>query len=159
MVSSGQVPELMIFGLYEIGFYNETIFWCKKIIENMRFCDKEKRSKAFHMITVSFCHLEDYENVLEYGKKYLENNLQLDTPVDISKKKDVIVVMKYASSELNMKQDAMKYAKELLKIQVALYNAKEIEKYELLLGYYDLIDLQIQLGHSKVSFFGQCSDQ
>ena len=149
MVSSGQVPELMIFGLYEIGFYNETIFWCKKIIENMRFCDKEKRSKAFHMITVSFCHLEDYENVLEYGKKYLENNLQLDTPVDISKKKDVIVVMKYASSELNVKQDAMKYAKELLKIQVALYNAKEIEKYELLLGYYDLIDLQIQLGHSK----------
>ena len=149
MLSSGQVPELMIFGLYEIGFYNETIFWCKKIVENMRFCDKEKRSKAFHMITVSFCHLEDYENVLEYGKKYLENNLQLDTPVDISKKKDVIVVMKYASSELNMKQDAMKFAKELLKIQVALYNAKEIEKYELLLGYYDLIDLQIQLGHSK----------
>ena len=26
MLSSGQVPELMIFGLYEIGFYNETIF-------------------------------------------------------------------------------------------------------------------------------------
>ena len=63
ILSSGQVPELMISGLYEIGFYNETIFWCKKIIENMRFCDKEKRSKAFHMITVSFCHLEDYENV------------------------------------------------------------------------------------------------
>ena len=150
ILSSGQVPELMISGLYEIGFYNETIFWCKKIIENMRFCDKEKRSKAFHMITVSFCHLEDYENVLEYGKKYLENNLELDTPLkNWSRKKDVIVVMKYAASELNMKQDAMKYAKELLKIQVALYNAKEIEKYELLLGYYDLIDLQIQLGHSK----------
>ena len=76
ILSSGQVPELMISGLYEIGFYNETIFWCKKIIENMRFCDKEKRSKAYHMITVSFCHLEDYENVLEYGKKYLQLNIK-----------------------------------------------------------------------------------
>ena len=43
----------------------------------------------------------------------------------------------------------MKYARELLKVNVALYNANKVEKFDLLLSYYELIDLQVQLGDSK----------
>ena len=143
------VPELMI-GLHNNDFCNESVFWAKKILENIRVCDKEERAVAFHCMITSLYRLEDFENVLDNGKKFLENDkLLLYTPIKIKRKKGVLALMKVASCELNMKQEAMKYTKELLKILVGQYNAKEIEKYELLLAYHDLIDLQIQLGDSK----------
>ena len=149
------VPELMI-GLHNNDFCNESVFWGKKIIENIRVCDKEERAVAFHCMVTSLYRLEDLESVLDNGKKFLDNDkLLLYTPDSIAnkkqigRKKSVIALMKIASCELNMKQEAMKYTKELLKILVAQYNAKEIEKYQLLLVYHDLIDLQIQLGDSK----------
>ena len=149
------VPELMI-GLHNNDFCNESVFWGKKIIENIRVCDKEERAVAFHCMITSLFRLEDFESVLDNGKKFLDNDkLLLYTPDSIAnkkqirRKKGVIALMKIASCKLNMKQEAMKYTKELLKILVGQYNANEIEKYELLLPYHDLIDLQIQLGDSK----------
>jgi len=149
------VPELMI-GLHNNDFCNESVFWGKKIIENIRVCDKEERAVAFHCMVTSLYRLEDLESVLDNGKKFLDNDkLLLYTPDSIANKKQirrkkaVIALMKIASCELNMKQEAMKYTKELLKILVGQYNASEIEKHELLLAYHELIDLQIQLGDSK----------
>ena len=143
------VPELMT-GLNKANFCNESVFWGKKILENIRVCDKEDRASLLKCMIAYFYRLEDFENVLDHGKYFLENDkLLLYTPMQIERKQFVLTFMKFASDKLNMKQEAMKYTKELLKILVAQYNAKEIEKYQLLLVYHDLIDLQIQLGDSK----------
>ena len=50
----------------------------------------------------------------------------------------------------------MKYVRELLKVSVELYNASEViekdfEKRMLLVSYLYLIDLQVQLGESKLA--------
>ena len=143
------VPELMT-GLNKANFCNESVFWGKKILENIRVCDKEDRASLLKCMIAYFYRLEDFQNVLDHGKYFLENDkLLLYTPMQIERKQYVLTFMKFASDKLNMKQEAMKYTKELLKILVAQYNAKEIEKYQLLLVYHDLIDLQIQLGDSK----------
>ena len=144
------VPELMT-GLNKTNFCNESVFWGKKILETIRVCDKEDRASLLKCMITYFYRLEDFENVLDHGKSFLENDklLLYTTPMQIERKQIVLTLMKFASDKLHMKQEAMKYTKELLKILVAQYNAKEIEKYQLLLVYHDLIDLQIQLGDSK----------
>ena len=143
------VPELMI-GLNNNNFCNESVFWAKKIIENTRVCDKENRASLHKCMVTYFYRLKDFENVLDHGKKFLEyDKLLLYTPSQLERKKIVLILMRFASDKLNMKQKAMKYTKEYLKILVAQYNANEIEKHELLIIYYDLIDFQIQLGDSK----------
>ena len=139
--------QTLIKGLEKIRFFNETVFWCQKIIKDSRFCDQQIRLVAFQSMTESFTYLEKYENVIEYGKKYLDCDSK-DTP-DLMRKVLVLHYMKIASVKLNMKQESMKYAREILKVNVALYNANNIEKFELLLSYYELIDFQIQLGDSK----------
>ena len=61
-------------GLNKIRFSNETIFWCQKILEDIRFCDKQFRLFALESMTESFYYLEKYEDVIEYGKKCLEHD-------------------------------------------------------------------------------------
>ena len=146
------VYDLML-GLKEIRFFNESIFWCQKILEDIRFCEKQFRCFAFISMTESFYCLGEYEKVIEYGKKCLEHDfLELVVPLDstaMERKGYVLSCMKLASVKLNMKQEAMKYAREILKVSVALYNANNSEKFQLLDSYCELIDLQIQLGDSK----------
>ena len=140
------VQTLMI-GLKKIRFSNETVFWCQKIIEDSRFCDEQIRLLAFQSMTESFYYLEKYEKVVEYGKKCLDHHSTEN--LALLHKLLLLHQMKFASVKLNMTQEAMKYAREVLKVNVALYNANNVEKFDLLLSYYDLIDLQIQLGDSK----------
>ena len=137
----------LVEGLIEISFYNESVFWCQKILEDIRFCDKQFRLCAFQSMTESFYHLEKYEDVVEYGKKCLEHD-STGNP-DLMRKLIVLYLMKVALVKLDMKQEAVKYARELLKVTVALYNANERGKPDLLSSYCDLVDLQIQLGDSK----------
>ena len=139
--------------LKEIEFFNESIFWCQKLLEKTRFCDKNIRLSAFQLMTGSFFCLEEYEKVVEYGKKFLD--LELVEPRDSTQipwdkaKRSMLNQMKLASVKLNKTKEAMKYARESLKVSVLLYNANRIEKCDLLSSYYALIDLQIQLGDSK----------
>ena len=102
---------------------------------------------AFQSMTRSFYYLEEYENVIEYGKKCLEHD-STENP-DLMRKLLVLHQMKVALVKLDMKKEAVKYAREKLKVNVALYNANNVEKFDLLKSYYDLIDLQIQIGDSK----------
>ena len=139
--------HVLVEGLIKISFFQESVFWCQKILEDIRFCDKQFRLFAFQSMTESFYNLEKYEDVIEYGKKCLEHD-SIENP-DLLRKLLVLYYMKFASVLLNMKQEAMKYARELLKVNVALYNADNIEKFDLLSSYHDLVDLQIQLGDSK----------
>ena len=49
-----------------------------------------------------------------------------------------------ASFALNKNEDAEKYSRELLKLQVGLYNLDQIDKNSLLASYLSLIDAQIK---------------
>ena len=129
----------LVLGLKKIRFSNETIFWCQKILEDIRFCDKKFRLYAFQSLTESFYHLEKYENVIEYGKKCLENDSTEN--LDLLRKLLVLHQIKVALFKLDMKQEAMKYSRELLKVNVALYNANKVEKFDLLLSYHNLIEV------------------
>ena len=139
---------VLVEGLIEISFYNESVFWCQKMLEDIRFCDKEFRLIAFQSMTESFYHLEKYEDVVEYGKKCLEHD-STENPDLIKRKLLVLYLMKVALVKLDMKQEAVKYAREHLKVNVTLYNANKRGKLNLVTSYYDLVDLQIQLGDSK----------
>ena len=142
--------------LKEIKFFNESIFWCQKLVEKTRICDKHIRLSAFQLMTESFYCLEEYEKVVEYGKKFLDHDfLELVEPRDSTRipwdkgKRSMLNQMKLASVMLNKTKEAMKYARESLKISVELYNAKRIEKHDILSSYCALIDFQIQLGDSQ----------
>ena len=134
----------LVEGLIKISFFNESVFWCEKILEDIRFCDKQFRLFAFQSMTESFFYLEKYEDVIEYGKKCLEYD-STENPCKLL----VLYQMKVALVKLNMKQEAMKYLRELLKVNVALCNANKREKFDLLINYHDLIEIQIELGDSN----------
>merc|ERR1712008_583031 len=62
----------------------------------------------------------NYEKTLEYGQKTLDSCLQLEK--SFGPKVDVLDVMCESSSKLGRYQEASKYAKEILKIQIVRYN-------------------------------------
>ena len=59
-------------GLRALNFHIESIYWCSKILDDVRLCDSSLRSLAMSFIATSSYDLGDYENVLKYGAKYLE---------------------------------------------------------------------------------------
>ena len=154
------VNEIVIFlssfvgDLYGCKFYKESIYWCKRVIQDFRICDKGIRLNALVVIVRSFYCLKELENALEYGKKYLEVELSTLHPDSHTgmvrcEKKDVLKTMCSVSLQLLKNQDAVKYAKETLKLDVVQYNGNEIEKLELLKSYFYLIFLQIEIGDFK----------
>ena len=58
--------------------------------------------------------------------------------------------MQEASRKLN-RIDEFQYPREILKLSVSMYNAKEIDKNELLKGYLNLIDMQTEIGNFKAA--------
>ena len=56
--------------------------------------------------------------------------------------------MQDASRKLN-RIDEFQFPREILKLSVSMYNAKEIDKSELLRGYLNLIDMQTEIGNFK----------
>jgi uncharacterized protein (DUF2235 family) len=61
----------------------------------------------------------------------------------------VLEIMRDSSSLLQKKQDAVEYAKEIVKIDVIRCNKKEIEKFFILQSYQNLKELQIANGDFK----------
>ena len=87
--------------LAELKFYKECIYWCNKILEDVRLCDSRERSVAICLIVTSFNGLNDYENAFKYGGKYLEISLQAMTPMDRSSRNYLLSIMQTASMKLN----------------------------------------------------------
>ena len=148
----------LMMGLKEIKFFNESVFWCQKILENSRVGDKDFKLLALSIITESFYCLEKYEKSIEYGKKAIEYQKGL-LEHDLIRNNSLTTIldrMIWALKKLDKKEEAMKYVRELLKVSVELYNASEVfekdfEKRMLLVSYLCLIDLQVQLGESKLA--------
>ena len=95
----------LVEGLIKISFFNESVFWCQKILEDIRFCDKQFRLFAFQSLTESFYNLEKYEDAIEYGKKCLEHDSTEN--LDLLRKLLVLYQMKVALVKLDMKQEAV----------------------------------------------------
>jgi len=131
--------------LNELEFYKECIYWCNKILEDVRLCDSRERSVAICLIVTSFNGLNDYENAFKYGGKYLEITLQAMTREDRSSRNYLLSMMQKASMKLN-RIDEFRYPKEILKLNVERYNAKEIDKLELLESYDKCIKMQTKIG-------------
>ena len=128
-----------------LKFYKECIYWCNKILEDVRLCDSHERSAAICLIVTSFNGLNDYENAFKYGEKYLEISLQAMTPEDRCSRNYLLSLMQKASMKLN-RIDEFRYPKEILKLNVERYNAKEIDKLELLESYDKCIEMQTKIG-------------
>jgi len=131
--------------LNELKFHKECIYWCNKILEDVRLCDSRERSVAICLIATSFGGLKDYENVLKYGGKYLEISPQAMTHEDRSSREYLLYMMQQASKKLNRIHE-FKYPKEILKLNVERYNAKEIDNLQLLKTYDNCIKMQTKIG-------------
>ena len=99
-------------------FYNEHVFWGKKILDNYRVGDKGNRAHVLYLIVISFDSLNDNENALEYGKKSLEQDLQPKDYLLTQGKRTVLQIMQEGSLIFQKKQDAVEYAKKILKLDV-----------------------------------------
>ena len=150
----------MIQGLEEIKFFNECVIWCQKVLENSRVGEKNFKWVALSMITQSFYHLEKYEKVIEYGKKTIEHlTKSLEPGGQFDRKNCLLVILNHmilAFKKLDKKKEAMKYAREFLKVSVELHNIVEdiekgFQKVVVLNSYICLVDLQTQLGESKLA--------
>ena len=127
-------------GLMDLKFHEECIYWSHKIFEDLRISDKEDRHTVLNTLIFSYYNLNNYEKTLEYGQKSLD--LQLKQPS--SQTIDTLVAMRVSASKLKRYQDASKYAKEILKINIVRCNEKEIPKHGILFSYSNLIDLQLK---------------
>ena len=155
-----EICVYMIQGLKEIKFFNESVFWCQKVLENSRVSEKDFKWIALSTITDSVYCLEKYEKVIEYGKKTIEHlTKSLEPGGQFARKNCLLTILDHmilAFKKLDKKKEAMKYARELLKVSVELHNSSEdiekgFQKVVLLKSYHCLIDLQIQLGESKLA--------
>ena len=138
---------ILMIELWGLGFFKECIWWSKRILEDNRLCEKFARLRAFYVLLISYNDLHDYENALDSGKKCLEFCSVLgddDRARQITKV--AFEVMRNASLQLKRNEDAFKYAKEILKIDVMRFNKKEIEKYEILKSYHKVIEMLMTNG-------------
>ena len=151
-IQSHEIKSIIVLfggGLLELEYYKECIYWCKQVIHDVRLCDSPERSVALFCIVRAFCGLDDFENVFEYGEKYLEISRQPISPKERYMRKILFSMMKDASMKLNKLLDDFKYAKEILKLNVVRYNAHEIEKGELLYSYWLYIKVQMEIDDFK----------
>ena len=132
--------------LNELKLHKECIYWCTKMLQDVRLCDSPERLVATYEIVKSFYYCDDFENVFKYGEKYLAISMQTMTPVERSMRSSLLFVMQDASRKLN-RIDEFQYPKEILKLNVVRYNAKEIDKLELLISYLNCIKMQIEIGN------------
>ena len=128
--------------LFAAKFHEECIYWSNILFQDLKVSDKEDRFTVFCMINFSYFNLNNYEKTLEYAQKCLD--LGLKKP--FSQIVDLYDVMRVSASRLERFSEASKYAKEMLKIHVTKYNEKQITKHELLITYFNRIDLQIREG-------------
>ena len=134
--------KYLVNGLFRLVYHEECIYWSHKYLEILRISDKEERYTVFAMLHCQYYCAKNHEKTIEYGQKTLDSGLQLKK--SFGPKVDILDVMCESSNILGRYQDASKYAKELLKIQIVRYNRKEIATHDLLISYSNLLDHQIK---------------
>ena len=132
--------KLLANELFSLNFHEECIYWSHKVFEELRISDKEERHSVLTTLSFSYHNLKNYEKTLEYGQKSLD--LELKKP--LAQTIDTLDAMRVSASKIKRYQDASKYAKEVLKINIVRYNEKEITKPGLLFSYSNLIDVQVK---------------
>ena len=133
--------------LFCLKFWEEVIYWSHKLFEDLRIADKEDRYTVFTMLNFSYYNSKNYEKTLEYSQKALDLNLKKPIAQTI----DILEAMRVSSSKLEWYLDASGYAKEILKINIGRYNAKEIATHDILISYSNLTELQIRAGNIKAA--------
>ena len=131
--------------LFSLNFHEECIYWCHKVFEELRISDKKERHSVLTTISLSYYNLKNYEKTLEYGQKSLD--LELKKP--LTQTMNTLVAMEVSASKIKRYQDASKYAKETLKMNILRCNEKKTPRTSLLISYSNLIDLQIKDGNIK----------
>ena len=112
-------------GLMELRFHEECIYWSHKLFEELRISDKKERSTIISILIGSYYNSKNYEKTLEYRQKSLDLQLNVSSF-------DLLDLMRDSASNIKRYQDASKFAKEILKINIVKYNKKEIATYALL---------------------------
>lgn len=120
-------------------FYNESIFWCEKFLQN-RICDKNEKFAMQMYLVSSYLETKRYEKALEFGKKAFEIQTE-KTLEEISILLDVILT---SMTCLKRPEDTKIYWKEKLKVEIQLYNRGTSEMITLMDTYIGLIEQQIR---------------
>ena len=61
--------QFFINELFKLNFFEECVFWCNKLFEDLRICDKYERYQVFNILMMANYSLKNYEKALENGKK------------------------------------------------------------------------------------------
>ena len=93
----GPIWGIFFKGLDNLKFHKESIYWCSKILEDVRLCESPERSVAIFYIAKSFYALDDFEKVLKYGTKYFEISLQTTRSEDRLRRRCLLLLMQDAA--------------------------------------------------------------
>jgi hypothetical protein len=134
--------KLLIVGMAERKFSNECIFWAQRFFKE-RVCNKEERIRIFFTLSCMYYKMEHYEKAIEFGQKYLE--IKSEKPLD--RVSAILELMVDSCNILEEKEERIKYRKENLKIKILRCNNGEIDQFQVLQAYYDLIASQFKNNH------------
>ena len=129
---------------YDLEFRHECIFWCHKFFEE-RVCDKDEKCRILYALSSSYYRIENYEKTIEFGQKFLDIQGHLEKPCfDVASVCGLVHGMIESSRKLERDEDAMKYMKEKLKLDVLRFNDGKITTLNLLAMYYELVYVQVK---------------
>lgn len=125
--------QRFIDGLEILNFHEENVFWLKRALAFFSRDDLQGRYAIFMGLTRCYSCLQDYEMVLDSGKKALETQDQIlqDTRLlqdngltrkDFAKMEEKILKSMMASSDiLKRPQETMMYSKKILKLYIMVF--------------------------------------
>ena len=129
---------------HDLEFRHECIFWCHKLFEE-RVCDKDEKCRILYALSSSYYRIENYEKTIEFGQKFLDIQGHLEKPCfDVGSVCGLVHGMIESSRKLERDEDAMKYLKEKLKLDVLRFNDGKITTLNLLAMYYELVYVQVK---------------
>ena len=128
----------------EFEFDNEVIFWSHKFFQE-RICDKDEKYRTLYALSTSYYRIKNYEKAIEFGQKFLDIKVLIPKPFfTLDGVCGLVHGMIQSSRELERDEDAMKYLKEKLKLDILRFNDGEITRLNLLAMYIELIYAQIK---------------
>ena len=128
----------------DFEFDNEVIFWSHKFLQE-RICDKDEKYRTLYGLSTSYYRIKNYEKAIEFGQKFLDIKVLIPKPYfTLDGVCGLVHGMIQSSRILERDEDAMKYLKEKLKLDVLRFNDGEITKLNLLAMYIELIYAQIK---------------
>ena len=136
----------LFFNFMTIKFYNVCIYWSYKYLNN-RVCSYPGRWSALRALVTSYSGLKNHEKVLEIGLEWLSLHQRTprvneDTEDEVMSK--FLKEIRESAVALNKYDEAEKYSREELKLEVKFYNQSKVDRSTLLYCYLNLIDAQMK---------------